>query len=218
MPPAKSFQLPDWVPSEAHETWFLFFELSESVREARWMMQRLATRDIMKEAWAELKYFEGVQPSVVVARTFSTWLSAMRGRPLGTDAIPNMRPSFRELANHARIVADAMRAVDPTIRIENEITGASLIELDRVATFLENEDRLLDRQVNAAPFSRKKNARNAHQIAFVNRICDLFMQRTGRRPYMLVAILANVAFDVPADKQWDADRVKHCYRSRSREG
>jgi len=47
-------------------------------------------------------------------------------------------------------------------------------------------------------------------------MCDLLKQPTGRRPYTLVAILTNVAFNVPEDKQWDADRVKHCYRSRSR--
>jgi hypothetical protein len=216
MPLAKSFQLPDWVPSEAHETWFRFFDLSKSFPEARHMLQRLATWPIMKEAWAELKYFEEVQPSMVVARAFSTWLSAIRGRSPLRGTIPNAGLSFRELANHARIVADGIRAINPDIRVENGITDASLSELDHIATFLEREDELFDIVFNAARFSRKKNARNAHQIAFVNRMCDLFMQRTGRRPYTLVAILANVAFDVPADTQLDADRVKHCYRSRSR--
>ena len=209
---AKTFQLPGWVPSEARETWFLFFELSESVREARHMLKRLATWEIMKEAWTELKYFEGVQPSIVVARTFSTWLSAMRYRPL-TGAIPKICPSFQELADHARILANGVRKIHPATRLENGIANAWLGELDRVATFFEREAGSMDKVLNVARFSRKRNARNAHQIAFVNRMCDLFMQRTGRRPYTLVAILANVAFDVAAD--WDADRVKHCYRSRS---
>jgi hypothetical protein len=218
MSPAK-LQLPDWMPSDAQETWILFYDLlksDNSAREARYMLQRLATQPMMKDAWAELKYFDGVQPSIVVSATLSTWNSAMRNHPLGGGAAPNTRRSFRELANCARTVADAMKTVDPATRAENEITDVSLTELNRVATFLNREAALIDKLVNIAPFSRKQRARNAHQIAFVNRMCHLFMQPTGRRPYTLVAILTNVAFNVPADKQWDADRVKHCYRSRSR--
>ena len=69
-----------------------------------------------------------------------------------------------------------------------------------------------------APLPRKLGAHNADQIAFVNCMCGLPWSRTGsrQRPYSLIAILTNVAFDLPEKKEWDADRVKHCYASRSR--
>jgi len=121
-----------------------------------------------------------------------------------------------ELATQARTVLNAMQAVDPTIREGKGITDETLTELNRVAIFFEKQAQFIDQLIDSAPLPRKARARNAHHIAFVNRMCERLWQPTGRRPYKLVAILANVAFDVPEDRQWDADRVKHCYRSRSR--
>jgi hypothetical protein len=176
------------------------------------MLQRLASRPEMKNAWAELRHFSEVEPGIVVATTASTWLSAMRNHLGGS---PGSGPSFREVARDARTVADAIR-VNQAIKIEHEITDAWLDELDRVATIFDREAQLFDKVLNIVEFSRKKKARNAPQIAFVNHMCDLFPRPTGRRPYKLITILANVAFDVPAGKQWNADRVKHCHGSRSR--
>jgi len=153
-PSREELQLPDWFPSDAQETWILFYDLSKSdnsAREARYMLQRLAVQPIMKDAWAELKYFDGVQPSTVVAMALSTWMSAMRNHPLGGGAAPNTRPSFRELANSVRTVADAMQTLGPATRAEGEITDILLTELNRVATFLDREAGLIDKLVNVAP-------------------------------------------------------------------
>jgi hypothetical protein len=108
-----------------------------------------------------------------------------------------------------------MQAVHPAIRERGGITDATLTELNRAAAFLDKQAGFIDQLVSIAPLPRKARARNAHQIAFVNRMCERLWQSAGRRPYTLIAILTNVAFDVQ-DNEWDADRVKHCYRSRSR--
>ena len=118
----------------------------------------------------------------------------------------------------ARIVAEAMQAEDPEIRAEEGITETTLTELARAAAFYKRDADFLYKALTIAPPSRTVRAWKAPQIAFVNRMCDWPWQRSGRRPYTLVAILVNVVFDVPADKEWTADRVKHCYRSRSRTG
>jgi hypothetical protein len=47
-------------------------------------------------------------------------------------------------------------------------------------------------------------------------MCDLFWHPHGRRPYALVGTLTNVVFDLSEKTEWNADRVKHCYRARSK--
>jgi hypothetical protein len=197
--------------------WKIFYSLfqSDSERELQYMMQRLATRDEMNEVWVELKRFEEVTPSILIAATILTWLSSMRGQPIGPGSAPTTGPSERDLASWTRAAEDYMRALDPTIRAGGGITDATLTELNRVVAFLERRAAYIDQLVNIAPPPRKARARNAHHIAFVNRMCERLWQPAGRRPYTLIAILTNVAFDVQ-DNEWDADRVKHCYRSRSR--
>jgi hypothetical protein len=210
-------RLPNWLPPDAADAWTTFyglFQSDDSERELRYMMQRLATREVMKGAWAELEYFKEVHPSVLIAIVILTWLSAMRGRSLGPGSGPIIGPSPSELATQARTIAGAMQAVHPTIRERKGITDAiTLTELNRV-TF-EKQSEFIDQLINIAPPPRKTRARNAHHIAFVNCLCARLWQPIGRRPYKLVALLTNVVFDV-RKKQWDADRVKHCYRSRSR--
>jgi hypothetical protein len=150
-----------------------------------------------------------------VTMTFLSWCSAMRIRPLGSGSARNTRSPWRELANEARRVADAIRALDPSIRAEEGITDTTQTELDRVVGFLEREEKFVDELIKWTPLPRKSRARNAHQIAFVDHMCDLLWQPIGRRPYLLVATLTNVTFDVPMEKGWDADKVKKCYSSRS---
>jgi hypothetical protein len=118
-------------------------------------------------------------------------------------------------ARQARTVADAVRALEPEIRSDDKLTDMTLSELDRVAKFFERDARLVDTFFNSAKVPRKALAHNAHEIMFVNRMCEVLWQPNGRRPYTLVSVLANVAFDVSAERLWCADRVKHCYRSRS---
>jgi hypothetical protein len=90
----------------------------------------------------------------------------------------------------------------------------TLTELDRVAGFLKSEVEFVDAMINWTPLPRKIRASTAQQVAFVDHMCNRLYQPTGRRPYALVAILANVTFDV--SEEWNADRVKKCYASRSR--
>jgi hypothetical protein len=116
----------------------------------------------------------------------------------------------------ARRIAEEIGALDPTIRVEYGITDATQTELDRVANFFEDDVKLIDALISWTPIPRKSRARKAQQVAFVDHICSQLSQPIGRRPYTLVAILANVTFDVSEDNQWDADRVKKCYASRSR--
>lgn len=90
---------PDWVPREAQEAFNDLYSIV-TLREAQYMLQRLATRSTMKDAWAELKNFKKVTPDYLVALTFTGWLSAMRSEqqrgyappPLGTD--PARIPTF----------------------------------------------------------------------------------------------------------------------------
>ena len=206
---------PSWFPLDASDAWSIFYSLF-SERELRYMMQRLATRETMRDAWAELEHFKQVHSGILIVIVILTWLSAMRSRPRGSDTGPIRSPMPHELATQARTVLNAMQAVDPTIREGKGITDETLTELNRVVIFFEKQAQFIDQLIHSAPLPRKARARNAHHIAFVNRMCERLWQPTGRRPYKLVAILTNVAFDVPEDRQWDADRVKHCYRSRSR--
>src|SRR5262249_26147394 len=83
--------------------------------------------------------------------------------------------------------------------------------------FFKHEAEIRDAITRTAQPPRKKRARKAEQVAFVNTLCGIrSWQSSSRRPYTLVAILVNVVFDEPADSPWDADRFKHCHHSRSR--
>src|SRR5262249_36280880 len=177
------------------------------------VLQRLAMQMEMEDAWAELKqHFVDISPSNLIGMTFTVWLLATRNRLL--------RKFFhfesnrdRKLASMTREVTDAFR--DPAIRAEASITDVTLKELDRVAAFYERRAKNSDVLLRIAPPPKKAGARNADQIAFVYEMCDWLGRQTGRRrPYILVAILANVVFNVSADSLWDADKVKHCFCSR----
>jgi hypothetical protein len=127
-------------------------------------------------------------------------------------------PSYSDRTQQAHAIVAAIEALDPFIRAANEITDQTLQELKRVANYFKREDDYLYFWLKIAPLPRKLGADNVHQIAFVDRMCGLSWSNTGSRqqPYSLIAILTNVAFDLPEKKEWDADRVKHCYASRSR--
>jgi hypothetical protein len=193
--------------------WFYSAVQKVDFAEALKVIQRLETRDEMKEAWAELKHFAHVSPSDLMAHAFFVWFSAMRNRLL--RKYPDFKSNDdRELASMIHVVTDALRA--PEIRAEAHITDTTLKELERAAAIYERKAKNSDVLLRIAPPPRKARDRTADQTAFVYEMCDL-LGKTGlrRRPYILAAILANVAFDV-SEKQWDADRVKQCLRSRSR--
>jgi len=218
----KAINFPAWVPQDAQLALTSLYEAISDDREYRYMLQRIATRDPMKEVWA--RQFEKISPSMLVGWTFFTWFSATRIRSVtksvskATKEKSGSEPNAFEIASHAHAVENAVKAVHPEILAANKITDVTLQELNRVATFFERlhaEDLFW---IKFAPLPRKRRARNADQIAFVNHLCDLLWSRMAPRlrPYSLVAILTNVAFDVPDGGEWDADRVKHCYASRSR--
>jgi hypothetical protein len=217
-----AIRLPDWMPSDAQRVWSDFYSIvargrDGSVRrELRYMLQRFAMRPAMENAWAELARLEKFTPPDLVTNTFLTYSSALRIRPLSAGRAQSTDPPWRELATQARCVADAIRALDSTIRMVNGITNATQTELDRVASFLKSEAQFVDELIEWTPVPRKIRARKAQQVAFVDRMCERFWQPTGRRPYTLVAILANVIFEVSEHNEWNADRVKKCYASRSR--
>ena len=179
----------------------------------------------MQEVWTRLRSFEEITPNNLVTLTLETWLSARRiGHLASKSRLRRARkklsepPSYSEIMRQARAIAEKIEALDPQIRALNGITNTTLQELWRVANFLKREDDAIDFSLKMAPLPRKLGARNAYQIAFVNRMCDLSWSNTDSRqqPYSLIAILTNVAFDLPEKNEWDADRVKHCYASRSR--
>jgi hypothetical protein len=211
-------RFPSSLPPDAQQIWTDYYSLAKASSssvpfpEALEVLQRLAMRLEMKEAWAELKHFPNVSPSDLIAMTFMVWLLATHNRLL------RKFPQFAsnrdgELAIMTRKITDALR--DPAIRAEASIADATLRELKCLAAFFERRAENSDVRLRIAPPPTKAGARNADQIAFVYQMCDWQWRQPGRRPYALVAILANVAFNV-SDKQWDADRVKHCLRSRSR--
>jgi hypothetical protein len=214
----KAIDFPAWVPQDAQVEITDWHELFSDDREIRYMLQRIAKRDPMKEVWAQQVR---ISPSNLVGFTLLTWLSATRVRSVKKSVSKPTNEksgSEPEIASQARAVANAVKEIHPEILAANKITEITQQELNRVATYFERErDRVLF-WMKFAPFSRKVGARNADQIAFVNRLCSLLWERMGsrRRPYSLVAILTNVAFDVPESGVWDPDRVKHCYDSRSR--
>jgi hypothetical protein len=209
------------MPRDAQETWKSFYSIFGSdnwARELKYMLQRLATRPEMKVAWKRLEQSFQITPSLLISVTVVTWISVMREKrelgyipPSGLVANLNTTPSTLELAKQARTVADAIGAIDPIILANNGLTATTVLELDRVAGFFEQEVRITGQIIHAAQLPRKARARNAPQIAFVNQMCDVLK---GRGRYALMAILANVVFD--PEQPWDDDRVKHCYQSRSR--
>jgi hypothetical protein len=216
-------RLPDWMPSDAKQAWTDLFSVVDREpggpmrREARYMLQRFVMRSAMEGAWIELARLEEITPSDLVITTFATYISAMRIMPSGAGPVQNAHQSWHELATQVSRAADAIRTVDPSIRVENGITDVTLTELDRVAGFLKSEVAIVDTMINWTPPPRKIRARKAQQVAFVDHMCNRLWQPTERRPYTLVAILANVTFDVSEGKEWDADRVRKCYASRSRD-
>lgn len=211
--PVGKIALPDWMPPDEREAWEIFYPgVSADDREMRYMLQQLATRVEMKDAWTEIRSLKA-SPISLVTLTLSIWMSAriVKERKLGFASMP---PALA-LAKQARTVADAVRATHPTIQAWNGITDATMVELDRVAAFFREEARYIANAIHFTPLPRKIRARNAPEVAFVNHMCDWLLRLYERRPYNLIAILTNVVFDPPVDRQWDADRVKHCYRSRS---
>jgi hypothetical protein len=208
------------MPSDAQSAWINVYSIAQArgdeVREVRYMLQRFATRPEMKDAWVELGHFEKITPAYLTERTFLIWCSAMRIKPIGPTSALGIRAPWREIATCASSVADAIRAIDRTILAESGITDTTQLELDRVAGFLKRDAESIEALIVLTPLPRKARARNAHHIAFVNEMCRRLWQANGRRPYALVAILTNVTFDVSEDNQWDANRVKKCYASRSR--
>jgi hypothetical protein len=88
-------RFPNWLPPDAKGAWKIFYSLfqsGDSERELRDMMQRLATWEMMKDAWAELEHFEEVAPGVLIAMTITAWLSAIYGRPIGPGSAPTTAP------------------------------------------------------------------------------------------------------------------------------
>ena len=205
------------MPRDARDAWIDLNSVArriDGLGAVRSMLKRLAHRQAMKDAWAELKYFKNTSPRRLIYTTFLSWSSALRSRGGGDNIKPQAMQELHELAKSARTVSDRMRAFDH--RTDEGITDATLMELDRVAAFLEREARFVDNLYYFAPLPRKILAHNAHEVAFVNQMCDSLWQANGRRPYSLVAILTNVTFDV-LDKDWNANRVRKCYNSRSKE-
>jgi hypothetical protein len=216
-------KFPRWVPKDAQEAVTSLYEAVESDLECCCTLRRIATHDYMKEVWAQ--QFKNISPDMLVWVTFLTWNSARRiplmHIPVSTAAPVRESASEAnpfEIASQARAVAKALKAIDLEILAANKLTEATQQELDRVAAFFDRQGDELRFWIKFATPQRKVRAHNADQIAFVNRLCSHLWSRIGlrRRPYSLIAILTNVAFDVPAHRLWDADRVKHCYRSRSR--
>jgi hypothetical protein len=219
----KTINFPAWVPQDVQIAVTTFYDLVHSDRECRYMLQRIGTRQSMKEVWAQ--QFEKFFPSTLVTWTFLAWHSAQRIRLMQKSVSKRTATgesayvsSPSEIASRARAVANEVKALHSEILAANKITEVTQQELDRVATFFERQaDEVRFWHEFATP-PRKARARNADQVAFVNRLCSLPWSFIGHRsrPYSVVAILTNAAFDVPRDREWDADRVKHCYQSRSR--
>jgi len=220
---AAGIKFPRWVPKDAQEAVTSLYEAVEGDLECRCTLRRIATHDYMKGVWAQ--QFENISSDKLVWLTFLTWNSARRiplmqkpvskAAPMGE---PASEPNPFEIASRVRAVANALKAIDPKILAANKLTEVTQQELDRVAAFFDRQGDELRFWTKFATPPRKVRAHNADQIAFANRLCSHLWSHIGlrHRPYSLVAILTNVAFDVPAHRLWDADRVKHCYRSRSR--
>ena len=219
-----SLQFPRWMPSDAEQTLNNLYSVISSAGEfGRDVVIRLVERLEMEGAWKEhQKHFAQVIPfGDLVFLAFSTWLCAVYNQ--FASRVPNLPSDLqigrreRELAVYARAVADEIRNIHPEIRADKGITDATLTEIERVAAFFEHEAQIRGASKRIAPPPHKKGYRRAQQVAFVNALCDArFWQPPLRRPYALVATLVNVVYNEPKDSPWDADKVMHCYRSRSR--
>ena len=74
--PVGKIPVPDWMPPDEREVWEIFYPgVPADDREARYMLQRLATRPEMKDAWAELRSLKAT-PGSLVTLTLSIWMSA----------------------------------------------------------------------------------------------------------------------------------------------
>jgi len=209
-------QFPSWVPLDAQSICTDFYSVaqgsSDLIPEALEVLQRLAMRIEMKDAWTELKHFADVNPSDLMLWTFLVWLLATRNRLL--RKYPHFKPDHDDLklASMARVVTDALRT-HPAILTEASITETTLRGLERVAAVYERRAKNSDVLLRIAPPPKKAGASNADQIAFVYEMCKWLGRKAGtRRPYILVAILANVVFNASTDEQWDPDKVKQLLR------
>jgi len=213
-------QFPNRMPSDAQQTWADYYSVaqnssaSDPFPEALKVLHRLATSRYMEDAWTELKNFPDVSPNDLMGMTFMVWLLATYNRLLRKYPHFKSDRDERELASKIRVVTDALR--DPAIRGEASITDPTLRELERAAAIYEQRAKNADVLLRIAPPPKKAGLHNADEIAFIDEMCDgLVRRQTGRRkPYILVAILVNVVFNVSAKKLWDADKVKHCFYSR----
>ena len=217
-------QFPPWMPSDDRQTLNnLYSVISPASEFGRDVFVRLVERPEMEEAWKEhqKKFAQVISFGDLVFMAFFTWLCAVLNQ--FASRFPNL-PSHlqlghreRELAASARAIADEIRNIDPEIRADEGITDATLTEVARVATFFEHEAEIASASTIIAPPPHKRAYANAPQVAFINTLCAARLwQPPLRRPYALVAVLVNVVFDLPANSLSDADRVMHCYRSRSR--
>src|SRR5271169_4877185 len=90
-----AIRFPNWLPPDAKDacaTFYSLFQSDDSVRELRYLMQRLATRQIMKDVWAELKHFEEVTPGILMTLAVTAWLSARRHLPPRPGSAPDDAP------------------------------------------------------------------------------------------------------------------------------
>jgi len=212
---ADEIQFPKWMPSDAQDTCIDILSAVRSVNfpQARDVLERLATRLEMRDAWKELKHFQNQSPGKLLWGAFMIWLCALGNQY--RRKYPSYATSLRDHAIEARAVANRLRALAD--RDNEGINDTMLTESDRVAVYFGRHAERPDEMSKIARPPRKAGARNALQIAFVNTMCDWLREPRGRRrPYTLVAIVANVTFNVSEDELWDPDRVKKCYASRSR--
>ena len=164
-------RFPNWVPPDAQRLCTGLYLMvqhtstSDPFPEGLKVLQRLATRNEMKDAWAELKHFPNVSPSDLMSWTFLVWLFACHNRLRRKYPHFKFNSDDRELASMTRKVTDALR--DPAIRAEASITDATLRELECVAAFFERRAENFDVRLRIAPPPKKAGARNADQIAFV---------------------------------------------------
>jgi hypothetical protein len=149
--PIKPINFPLWVPEDARATLSTFYNITFSELDCRYMLQRLATRHCMQEAWARLISFEKITPDVLVTWTFAIWLSASRMGQLGSKSrLRKVRkklsepPQYSETTRQAYAIAEKIEALDPQIRAANQIANETLKELRRVADFFKREDHAIN--------------------------------------------------------------------------
>jgi hypothetical protein len=208
-----NIELPPWMPPDAQQRWVaLYSDIQESnpstpFPEALKVLQRIATWPEMRNAWSELKHFANVSPSDLMSTTFSVWLC--------TTLTRHHKYSRKYLKRYIKLAAITHIATYELQVSPVEASITPLNELKRVATFFERRVNTFQAMLRMAPPPPKVGAHNAAEIAFLRGMCKWLGQRSRRRrPYNLVAILTNVAFDV---WEWDSDKVKkNCLRAWSR--